>query len=146
MKPKIRSAYSPHSRTGFACQGETRTKQCFQKECDINFILAKYQKTGLIDHVSRFGGDYSDLTDNVDYHTALNITLDANDAFSSLPSSIRKRFNNSPEAFLDFVSDPNNASELISLGLAHNNNASSSDEAAAGLPAAADSDPSGGTT
>lgn len=93
------------------------TKQSFKDECDVNFILAKYERTGLVDHISRFQGDYSDVTDTVDLHTALNIVRDANDAFASLPSNIRKRFNNDPAHFMDFVSDPENRDEMISLGL-----------------------------
>lgn len=115
----IRSAYSKRTRKGFACSGPSLTKQSFKAECDINTLLAKYQKTGMIAHLNRFQGDYSDLTDNSDYHTAMNIVLDAQNAFDTLPSSIRKKFNNDPSEFLSFVSDEKNLDEMRSMGLAN---------------------------
>ena len=38
--------------------GESRTKQSFQKECDINAIMAKYQKTGAITHFNKHQQQY----------------------------------------------------------------------------------------
>lgn len=117
---KIRSAYSKKTRKGFTCSGPSMTKQSFKAECDINTLLAKYQKTGMLAHTSRFQGDYSDLTDSVDYHTAMNIVLDAQNAFDTLPSSVRAKFNNDPSEFLTFVSDENNLDEMREMGLTEN--------------------------
>lgn len=94
------------------------TKQSFKDECDISNIMSKYQKTGLITHVKRHGGNYSDLSDVVDYHDAMNRIIKAQDAFNSLPSSIRAKFNNDPGQFVEFVSNPKNEKEMIELGLA----------------------------
>lgn len=113
----IKKPYGKRTRVPFKCVGESMTHQSFKNECDINFIMRKYQQTGLIDHVNQFNGDYSDLTENVDFQTALNITLDAQNAFDSLPSSLRKRFSNNPKEFLDFVSDESNIDEMKKIGL-----------------------------
>ena len=51
-KPYTREAVQVHS------VGETRTKQSFKKECDINVIMAKYQKTGAITHFSNHQQQY----------------------------------------------------------------------------------------
>lgn len=114
---KFKNAYST-TRSRFECKGPSMTKQSFKAQCDVNNILKKYQKTGLIEHVNQYQGDYHDLYDVVDYQTALNIVIEANDAFNSLPSSIRKKFNNSPQEFLAFVSDENNIDEMYELGIA----------------------------
>lgn len=96
---------------------KSRTKQCFQSECDINTILKKYRKTGLLEHVNRFGGDYSDVSGVGDYQQSLNQVMLAQDMFESLPADIRTKFGNDPGRFLDFVEDPQNEEELIELGL-----------------------------
>lgn len=117
MAAKFKSAFSARTRKPFSCTGASMTKQSFQKECDINTLLARYQKTGLLTHVAAYQGDYSDLSDVPDYHTAMNAILNAQFAFDTLPSSIRKHFNNDPAQFLDFVSDPDNADEMQEMGL-----------------------------
>jgi len=93
------------------------TKQCFKKECDINNILAKHDKTGLISHVNKHDGNYGDAT-AVDFHEAMNTITIAEQMFAELPSSTRKRFENDIPAFLDFVQNPDNAQEMVDMGLA----------------------------
>lgn len=115
----FKKAYDTRSRNSFTTTGPSVTQQNFKKECDINNILAKYQRTGLVEHVSRFHGDYKDLSDPVDYQTALNVVIAGQDAFNSLPSSVRKRFGNDPEEFLTFVMNPENKEELYDMGLAN---------------------------
>ena len=115
--PKFRKAYDTHVRKPFTVTGESRTHQSFKRECDINHIMAKYQKTGLASHVATHQGDYSDLTDVPTYHDAMNKIISANESFSTLPSSIRKHFHNNPAEFLDFVSNPENAEEMQTMGL-----------------------------
>lgn len=113
-----RSAYHPHVAVRMEITGTSRAKQSFRDECDINTIMAKYQKTGLITHVSKYGGQYGDLLNSVDYQTALNKTMEAGEAFQSLPSGIREKFENDPGQFLAFVEDPENEAEMIEMGLA----------------------------
>lgn len=133
-KVKERSFYRPHKRvtfdnmldhpvTGELTVPETRVKQSFRDECDINNILKQYQKTGMIRHMAANAerGMYADLPDEVDFQTSFNIVKQAEEAFASLPSKIRERFLNSPEQFLAFISDPKNQDEAIKMGLATDN-------------------------
>jgi len=115
---KFRKAYDTHQRFPSPGGGESKTQQHFKRECDINHLMSKYQKTGVIDHVNKYQGDYSDLTDVPDYHTALLKVQSAQTAFDTLPSSIRNKFKNDPSLFLDFVSNPENLDEMVKLGLA----------------------------
>lgn len=96
----------------------SRAKQSFKEECDINRIVRKYQKDGVISHLNRFGGEYKDVTGAVDFHTANNIVLKAQETFMSLPSSVRQQFDNDPGAFMDFVHDPANEDKMVEMGLA----------------------------
>ncbi len=98
--------------------GPTMAKQSFKEECDINTILKKYEKTGLIDHVSKYNGQYADVTEAVDYQTALNTVMAGEAAFMSLPASIRTSFGNDPHEFLEFAQDPENQEALVEMGLA----------------------------
>lgn len=94
-----------------------RTHQNFAKECDINTILAKYKKTGLIDHVARHNGQYGDFTDPVDFETAMNLVVNAQEMFMELPADVRSQFGNDPGAFLNYATNPENASGMRDLGL-----------------------------
>lgn len=92
-------------------------KQSFADECNINKIMAKFQRTGAIDHVHKYGPSYGDVT-SATLHEAMNIIADAESMFEELPASLRKKFGNDPEQFLDYVQDPNNLEEMRELGLA----------------------------
>lgn len=97
----------------------TVTKQCFKDECDINNIVSRWQKSGVAgSSFSASPGEFADVADVPDYHTALNMVLDAQKRFSELPANIRDRFRNDPGEFLRFVDDPKNTDEAVSLGLA----------------------------
>lgn len=111
------SAYSEKLKVKLATGSDSVTQQCFKQECDINFILSKARKTGLIDHVNMYKGDYSDVSNVPTYQEALQVINDASQAFSTLPSDIRKRFSNDPQEFLDFVHNPDNIDSMIEMGL-----------------------------
>ena len=92
------------------------TKQSFRDESNINRIVSKYRKTGLLDHVNRHQGFYGDVT-GVDYQTALHTVMQAEESFGTLPADLRKRFDNDPGAFLAFMADPAKREEQYALGL-----------------------------
>jgi phage internal scaffolding protein len=96
---------------------ESLTHSYFAEDCDINVIMAQYEKSGLIEHVNRYNGSYGDFTDVSDYQSSLNAVLEAQEAFDSLPAKVRSRFSNDPAEFLSFVNDSSNKDEMISLGL-----------------------------
>lgn len=94
-----------------------RTKQSFHDETNINNIMARFEKTGVLEHVREYEGSYGDVTGAVSYHDAMNITLRANDMFAQLPAKIRVKFFNNPGVFLEAVDDPDRQDELIELGV-----------------------------
>jgi len=119
-KPKFKTAYDAYERRTKNFLGDnaiSMTEQSHKEECDINNIVAKYQKTGVIDHRSKYEPQYGFAT-SADLQTALNTIKTADNMFNDLPSSIRDRFNNSPGAFLDFVQDKDNHQEMFEMGLA----------------------------
>lgn len=113
----VRNANDPSVPYRLEC-GDGLTKQSFKDECDINNILKKYEKTGILEHRAKYEGQYADVTGTVDYQTALNTVRDAEAAFMSLPASIRTEFENDPHEFLEFAQNPENEEALIEMGLA----------------------------
>lgn len=93
------------------------TKQSFKDECNINKIMARFEKTGAIDHYAKYAPTYGDASP-LELMDAQQIIINAETMFSELPSNIRKRFHNSPEEFLEFVQDESNIVEMRKLGLA----------------------------
>lgn len=97
--------------------GKSRTKQSMKDECNINFILAKFQKTGVIEHRKTYEGNYGEFA-AIDFHEAMNIVAEAEEMFLTIPAEIRKKFNNDPGEFLKFATNGENIVELRKLGLA----------------------------
>jgi len=118
MKHTCRSAYGKKARFGdIKITEPSLTKQSFSKECNINNIMAKYQKTGAIDHVNKNEASYGYATSN-DFTASMEIVAKGQTMFNELPSSIRTKFENDPAKFLDFVQDKDNLKEMQELGLA----------------------------
>lgn len=95
----------------------SKAQQQFINECDINNIMAKYERSGIIDHVSQYQGKYGDFIGYPDFQNAMFAVSEATTMFNSLPSSIRTQFRNDPEAFLAFAQDPENTLALQEMGL-----------------------------
>lgn len=93
------------------------TKQSFKEECDINRLMAKYEKTGVLDHVNKRPPEYGNFVGVVSYQDSLNIVLEAREIFAGLPARIRDRFGNDPAQYLAFIDDPKNKDEAIKLGM-----------------------------
>lgn len=103
-------------RVSFRPIGETMAKQSHKAECDINTILAKYIKTGVLSHV-RAGGTYEDMPGPMEFQDAMNLVIEAERMFLEMPAKLRSRFQNDPKELLQFCSDPANKDEAIALGL-----------------------------
>ena len=94
----------------------SRTQQQFKEECDIHNILAKFRRTGVLEHTTRYQGRY-DFATSTTFQEAMNTVAEVNTMFETVPSEIRNRFGNDAGAFLEFVQDPANRDELEELGL-----------------------------
>lgn len=96
----------------------SKTKQAFVKECDVNNILKQYEKTGVLQHISRYAPFFADVSAMpMDFHEAMNLVTSAQQMFEGLPAELRRRFLNSPGELLDFVQNPENEDEARKLGL-----------------------------
>ena len=92
------------------------TEQNMTKECDVNEIIKKYDKQGLITHLNRIEAQFGDMT-GMDYKESLDLVIKVKAEFDQLPSEIRKEFSNDPAKYLEFMENPENRDRAIELGL-----------------------------
>jgi phage internal scaffolding protein len=114
----FRTHYSPQVRVSFETKGESLTEQQFAEESQILNKIRKYDSQGFFDSINRNPAQYNDFTQVRDLADAIDQIEQARDAFQTIPSDIRKKFNNSPSEFFDFASKESNYDELVKLGLA----------------------------
>lgn len=96
--------------------GPSRVQQHQKDQCDINMIIKKFRQTGKLP-LNQQTPIYDDFSNAIDYKQACNLVAVAEQQFAMLPADIRKRFGNSPEAFLDFATNEDNLEEMVKLGL-----------------------------
>lgn len=113
----FRTQYGEKLRVRLGCGSDSRTKQSFKAECDINTIMARYRATGVLpDMALAAQGRFLDVT-NFDYQDAMNTVAGAQSLFNELPAEMRHRFKNDPGEFLAFTSDEKNREEMAQMGL-----------------------------
>ena len=95
---------------------ESMTEQAHKDEVNIQRIMKRYEKTGLIEHVNQHQGTYVDYTNAPDYHTAMTLIANANSVFESVPARIRAEFGNDPAQFLEFMQNPDNFEKIEEYG------------------------------
>lgn len=96
---------------------DSRTKQSFKEEVDINTIVRRFNLTGQLPTDVR-APTYADFEDLFDFRDAMDAIRSAQESFAEMPANVRYRFHNDPAEFVDFCSNPDNVDEMIKLGLA----------------------------
>lgn len=117
LKFKTRFDTHPPRTYAFQTTGESMTQQQFKSECDVNNILAKYKRTGMLSHIQKHQGNFGDFSSIEDYQTSLGKLMQAQQSFESLPSELRAKFDNDPAQLVSFLSDKKNDAEAVKLGL-----------------------------
>lgn len=93
------------------------TKQADAKDCDINSIFKRYEKTGQLPDMIVREPRYGDFSSVPSYQEAINIVRHAEEQFANLDVHLRNRFENDPVKFLEFCQDTKNLDEMEKLGL-----------------------------
>lgn len=97
------------------CREKSMTRQSEAEECDINRIMARYEKTGVLPLETR-EAVFMDVSELGTYQDVLANIQKAEAGFLQLPPKVRERFGNDVASFLDFCQVANPA-ELEELGL-----------------------------
>ena len=117
-----RSAYNydmdlASDQAGLKCLDASLTQQQFKDESDINTIVDRFMKSGVMPTPINMP-QYVDYEGVFDFQSAMNAVRAADENFMRMDAKIRARFNNSPQEFLEFFSNSENTQEAIRLGLA----------------------------
>lgn len=119
--PRFKTQFNYHSfpKQVVVCTMEERmTKSEFAAECDINRIMAKYRKTGVLPDTSRAAlARYMDVSDVPTFDVMHQMVEQARDAFAELPPEVRQEFNNDPVQFMTAVDSEKGVEKLRKAGL-----------------------------
>ena len=125
MKMKTVFCRSPYNydmdlasdKAGLHCDDASLTQQQFKEESDINTIVSRFMKSGVLPDPINMP-QYMDYEGVFDFQSAMNTVRQADENFMRMDAKVRARFNNSPQEFLEFFGNPENAEEAVRLGLA----------------------------
>lgn len=95
------------------------TKQSEKDSCDLNKIIANYQRLG-VDFgygISAVSPEIVDFSNVGDFQAMMELQAQVKSVFDMLPASVRYRFNNDVSAFAHFASNPANVDQLVDLGV-----------------------------
>lgn len=114
------SLYGPKfpARPRVDCSKDVRlTKQADRDEADVHKIIAKYEKTGMISALNKAEPFYGDVSGYSGLQDAFIKVQEATDLFMDMSAEIRERFDNDPIKMVEFLENPDNLEEAISLGM-----------------------------
>ncbi len=102
-KPEVRK-YSRHG----------KTKQSQADECDINKLLVRAARSGSLSHLDKYQARYGDFSD-FDFTEHAIKMAEGQTIFENLPAEVKREFDQSPDKFFEFVTNPENAENLPKL-------------------------------
>lgn len=107
-----------HAPVMFVDDTPSMTRQEFAKECDINVLMAHYEKNAVMPPVNGREPAYFDASTVPDFREALDIAREAQDAFMRVPAATRKELDNDVHRFVEYAQDPANLEQMRKWGLA----------------------------
>ncbi len=117
----FRTPYSKEVRVpshGITFTEESKTLQSEYESTTIDWYLKRYSATGVDPFANRIvDARFGDFSNYESFLTAQTKLAQVRQGFDNLPSEIRAKFNNNINAFMEFVTNPENEAELVSLGL-----------------------------
>lgn len=99
------------------CGPDSRTHQSMAADADINTIVGRYRKSGILPDQKVPDLQYGDFTEAKDLHGSMMAVQEAREDFMELNSKIRSACDNDPVKFLEMCADPDRVDELRELGL-----------------------------
>ncbi len=115
---KFRTCYSVKGeKAGTVFDEPTMTIQSEKDSCDINCIMERYERTGIMQHVASVQPLYEDVADIQDYQGSLLVLEKAQAAFDALPAKLRKELDNNPYNLVPFIQNPANKERCYEYGL-----------------------------
>ena len=116
-KIPFKTPYNGRVACSFETTGESMTQEHFREETEILNIIRRHDRNGVIDHINKGSAIYGDFSEITDYRDMIHKLREADSAFAQVPSDVRKRFENDPAKFFNFVTDESNHEALAEMGL-----------------------------
>lgn len=118
---EFHTVYRPAKVPGTVNDSPSETRQEFKDECDINLLVARFEKTGsFYNPLSPMKGEvrvpeFLDCSNLPDFLDAQKLIATANEQFAALPAVVRSACNNDPAALLAALNDPVTRPQMASL-------------------------------
>ena len=106
----------PRRRVHKEFNGISLTEQHHKDDCDMHFIMRKFEKTGQIEHLNTIKPVYADLLAQPSFEQQVNSIAQMTEAFNTAPAKVRERFGNNPGEWLEWLSNPDNRKEIEDYG------------------------------
>lgn len=118
----VRGRFDVIESKGLDTGTESKVQQNLQSQTDINQVVGRYKKTGLLQStINRSlqpqSGPVFGVYPFEDFQDAYNHIQQVKQDFMKLPGRVRARFDNNPANVVRFVDNPANAVEAIKMGL-----------------------------
>jgi len=120
MKIYLRTSYDDHdelnNETGLQCNDPSLAQQHQKDETDINLIVRRFTQTGELPqhNMPPLAEDFQGVES---MQEAMQLIVDAKDAFMEQPAEVRAKFNNDAALFVEFCSNEKNTPQMEELGL-----------------------------
>ncbi len=117
MTTTFKTAYGDKLKVQTVNTEPSKTKQSLADNANVNKIIKKYNKTGVIPNMNALEAVYGEITSQ-DLQDAIHKVDSSYEAFMQVPSEIRAKFNNDAGSFIDYATNPDNINEMRQYGLA----------------------------
>lgn len=113
---KITNHHELRQRVSIDVSSPILTEQQHKNSCDINYIVAQFQKTGIFPPNTKIA-NYLDNTSTPALEDAFRTVSEAQESFLDLPANIRRLMDNDPSKMEDFLRDDANTDILLKYGI-----------------------------
>ena len=117
METQFKTAYGPKLKVQTENNEPSKTKQNLKDNADINKIIKRYNKTGVLPNLNNLEAVYGEITSQ-DLQEALDKVDKSYEAFNEVPADIRAKFDNDAGKFIDFATNPQNIERMREWKLA----------------------------
>ncbi len=105
------------SKNGISFKGPGRTRQDQKDSCDLNLMMRKYLKQGVLPRLNTKTPVYDDFSTALSYHESLDRIKRADILFAALPAQLRASCENDPAQLIAYVEGGEHIDELVDLGV-----------------------------
>jgi len=117
MEIPFTTAYGAKLKVQSINNDPSMTKQSLKDDADVNKIIKRYNKTGVLPNMNKLEAVYGEITSQ-DLQDAINKVDASYEAFAEVPAPIRALFNNNAGDFIDYATNPQNIKQMTNWGLA----------------------------